>query len=177
MSTVLWTARRLAALLDAGNVLCLADDDQHAEAITAALEALCPEHAVVWLPSSDALPGDGAPASPSNVGARVAALRALHCGGQGADSPHLVCVLSGEAAGQSYPTAETCGQAPLKIALGDAIDAGAFADQLKDIGYFADDRVDEPGELAVRGDVIDVFPANARGPARIEIADGVIVAI
>lgn len=35
---------------------------------------------------------------------------------------------------------------------------------LEDIGYVADDRVGEPGEMAVRGDVVDVFPADAGLP-------------
>ena len=36
---------------------------------------------------------------------------------------------------------------------------------LEAIGYFADDRVDEPGEMALRGQVLDVFPADAGAAA------------
>jgi transcription-repair coupling factor (superfamily II helicase) len=48
---------------------------------------------------------------------------------------------------------------------------------LEDIGYFADERVDEPGEFALRGNVADIYPADLEGPYRIEIADDRIVAI
>jgi transcription-repair coupling factor (superfamily II helicase) len=44
-------------------------------------------------------------------------------------------------------------------------------------GYVVDDRVDDPGEAAIRGQVVDVFPAGALGPARIEHQDGCIVGI
>jgi transcription-repair coupling factor (superfamily II helicase) len=35
-------------------------------------------------------------------------------------------------------------------------------------GYILDERVDEPGEAAIRGEVIDIFPADAEGPFRLE---------
>jgi transcription-repair coupling factor (superfamily II helicase) len=177
MTHIAWTATRLAALLDAEDILYLADDDQSAEAVAAALTALCPDRPVVWLPSSDALPGDVAPASPANVGARVAALRALRRTGAAKDRPRLACVLSGEAAGHLYPEPDAFGLAPPRLALGDAIDVDAFAGVLAEIGYIADDRVDEPGEMAIRGEVVDIFPADAGRPARIDIADGRIAAI
>jgi transcription-repair coupling factor (superfamily II helicase) len=39
-------------------------------------------------------------------------------------------------------------------------------------GYVLDERVDEPGEAAIRGEVIDLFPADGEGPFRLELADG-----
>lgn len=66
----------LADLLVDGDILYLADDDQQAQAIYASLAVLMPGHPVVYLPSSDALPGDVTPASPANVGMRVAACTA-----------------------------------------------------------------------------------------------------
>ena len=66
---------------------------------------------------------------------------------------------------------------PPSLCVGDAIDVAALSATLEEIGYVIDDRVDEPGEMAVRGDVIDIFPADAGLPARIEIAAGRIGAI
>src|SRR5690606_12381372 len=40
-----------------------------------------------------------------------------------------------------------------------------------------DDRVDEPGEYAVRGQVLDLFPAAAPRPCRVEFEDGRVTAI
>lgn len=39
-------------------------------------------------------------------------------------------------------------------------------------GYFFDERVDEPGEVAIRGEVVDIFPADGELPFRLELADG-----
>ena len=44
-----------------------------------------------------------------------------------------------------------------------------FADTLRAIGYVDDDEADEPGTLARRGYVVDVFPADAGQPLRIEV--------
>lgn len=160
MSHILWTATRLAAQLESANVVYVADDDQHAHSITAALKALCPEHITVHLPSSDALPGDVAPASPANVGARVAALRAL-ADDERAEGVNVACILSGEAAAHRYPPPAAFGHAPPRLVPGKALAVDSFTATLEEIGYFADDRVDEPGEMAIRGEVIDIFPADA----------------
>ncbi|WP_223262649.1 TRCF domain-containing protein [Sphingobium sp. SCG-1] len=174
---LMWTATRIAALLDEQDVVYLADDDQQAEALASAVRGLCPGYPVFYLPSSDALPGDSSPASPANVGARISVLRALHITRQQIDDGHFACFMSGEAAARRYPPPEAFGDAPPRLAVGDAIVFEELRAELEDIGYFADDRVDEPGEMAVRGDVIDIFPSDAGMPARIEVTDGKISAI
>lgn len=163
--------------LRAGDILYLADDDQEADTLAAALAALVPDAGVVYVPSSDTLPGDRAPASPANIGHRVSALRALR--GLVVDDarPRLAVLMSGEAAARLYPPPSAFDAAPPTLRTGDAIDVAAFSDDMEALGYVTDDRVDEPGEVAVRGDVIDIFPADAGLPARIDVADGQITGI
>src|SRR4051812_2318967 len=67
-------AARLATYLDDGDVMFAAADATRGVAIARALAAMTPAE-VIFCPGSDALPGDEAPASPVNVGQRVAALR------------------------------------------------------------------------------------------------------
>ncbi|MFC3444037.1 hypothetical protein ACFOKF_23085 [Sphingobium rhizovicinum] len=77
MSVALGIGATALMLLDAlqnGDLLYLADDEQEAEAVADALMSFAPDDHVVFLPSSDTLPGDGAPSTPSNIGKRVAAL-------------------------------------------------------------------------------------------------------
>ena len=166
----------IAEALDEADVVYLADDEQQAEALASALAAIVP-NPVIHLPSSDALPGDTAPASPANIGRRVAALQRLRRAQGEADRPHLACILSGEAAAQRYAAPEQFDASPPVLTVGDAMDVEALAQELEQIGYCTDDRVDEPGEVAIRGEVIDVFPADAGGPVRIEVADGKVAAI
>ena len=172
-----FTAFRLARELAQEDVIFLADDDQQADALAAALRALLPGNLVLYLPSSDALPGDIAPASPSNAGKRVAALRALRDAQREPERQRIALILSGEAAARRYPAPVAFDSAPPTLRPGDPLDMEEFTAKIVELGYYPDDRVDEPGEMAVRGDVIDIFPADAGRPARIEIADGRIAAI
>jgi len=59
-----------------------------------------------------------------------------------------------------------------QVRLGDLLDPDSLAAMLEGIGYFHDDRIDEPGELAVRADLIDVFPPDTGVPLRIRLEEG-----
>jgi transcription-repair coupling factor (superfamily II helicase) len=157
---------------DKGSVAFLCDDEQHGEALAAALAAIAPGHEIVALPSSDALPGDSAPASPANIGLRVAALRKLRAIQTRNDGVRFACILSGEASARRYPSPEAFDGAPPTLRVGDAIELDIFAATLETLGYWPDERVDEPGEVAVRGEVVDLFPADLGQPVRVEIVDG-----
>ncbi|MFV0623944.1 TRCF domain-containing protein [Sphingomonas sp. ac-8] len=170
-------AAALAEALATQDLLFIAADEQRAERIAAALAALAPEAAVVHLPSSDAIPGDDAPPSAANVGRRVAALRRLRTLAEDGKRPRLACITTAEATVPLLPPVASFDAAPPALAVGDALDPEAFRADAEAIGYFTDDRVDEPGEVAVRGGVVDIFPADAPRPIRIEVAEGRIAAI
>ncbi|RZM37346.1 MAG: DEAD/DEAH box helicase [Sphingomonas sp.] len=162
--------------LGKGDVVCVATDDLRATEIAAIAAAFAPDALVVHLPSSDALPGDDAPASPANVGRRVAALRQLRAAMESNVHPVLL-VTTAEATAVRYPTPAMFDTAPPRLAVGAPMDVDAFSDIAAEIGYVVDDRVDEPGEIAVRGGVIDIFPADREHPVRIEFADGQITGL
>ncbi len=170
-------ATRLATALEQGDVLFIAADEQRAEAVAAALRCAAPDAQILHSPSSDALPGDTGAASPSNVGRRVAALRAARLAQGAKDRPALALITTAEAAASAYPPPSEFDRAPPALNIGESIDTATFAATLEEIGYFADDRVDEPGEMAVRGQVIDLFPADAQSPVRVELDEGRIIAI
>jgi transcription-repair coupling factor (superfamily II helicase) len=157
-----------------GDLLFAASDEQRAAAVAAIAAALAPDLNVVHLPSSDALPGDDAPASPGNIGRRVAALRLLR---RGPDAATVLLVTTAEATAVAYADPRAFDTAPPAIAVGDAIDLAAFAETAAAIGYIEDDRVDEPGEVAILGSVIDIFPADHDGPVRVVVTDGAVTAI
>ncbi|WP_354280618.1 helicase-related protein [Sphingomonas sp. PvP056] len=174
---IAYLATRIAEVLRKDDLIFLANDDQQAEAISCALEAVVARSRVYFVPSSDTLPGDVAPPSPANAGRRVAALHALRVAQSEKKRERIALILSGEAAARRYPAPPAFDRAPPTLRIGDAIDVVAFAPMIADLGYVADDRVDEPGEVAVRGEVIDIFPADAKRPARIDIVDGKITEI
>ncbi|WP_420137643.1 helicase-related protein [Sphingomonas sp.] len=167
---------RIAEAMQDSDILYVARDEQQADAIAAALRAITSQ-CVVHVPSSDALPGDDTPASPSNAGRRAAALRRLHISKDDAGRAPLACIASAEAIARLYPVPDSYAAAPPLLSPGATIDVPALSEHLLGVGYFTDDRIDEPGEIAVRGEVIDLFPADAELPVRIEIADGQVTAL
>lgn len=58
---------------------------------------------------------------------------------------------------------------PLAVHIGDAVDMAATVARLVESGYAETAVVEEPGTFARRGGVIDVYPAGASYPIRIEL--------
>jgi transcription-repair coupling factor (superfamily II helicase) len=131
----------------------------------------------IYCPGSDALPGEEAPASPANVGQRVAALRRLRLEQSAPERRRIACITTGEALGRLYPEPAAFDSAPPRVAAGDRVELPDLFDALLASGYVNDERVDEPGEVALRGQVLDIWPADAEQPLRIEVSDGRIDAI
>lgn len=153
----------------------LCDDEGQAEALAATLRALTGDDAVIFMPSSDQLPSDDAPASPANVGARLAALSRLRSSAQAGEA--TILVTSGEAAARRYPAPNTFDRQPPRLTIGDAIEDESFRALVAQLGYIEDDIVDEAGEVCFRGAVIDIFPADAGEPVRLELVEDKISAI
>lgn len=84
---------------------------------------------------------------------------------------------SGEGAARRYPPPTVFDERPPLLAVGDPIDLSAFRELAAHIGYVEDEVVDEPGEICLRGSVIDIFPADAGAPVRVEFDDGVITSL
>jgi transcription-repair coupling factor (superfamily II helicase) len=159
------------------DVIFVAADEPRAVEVTRAVQHGVPDALVLFCPGSDALPGDSAPPSPSNVGKRATALRQLRAASVNPARKRIALITTGEAAARLYAPPEKFEAAPPLIEVGQPIDLEAFAAKLRDIGYIDDDRIDEPGEVGVRGQVIDVYPADAGQPYRIEIHEGRIASI
>src|SRR5205085_4293870 len=127
---------------------------------------------VVVFPPWDCLPYDRAPPSREAMGRRMAALRQL----LGKGRPRVVVSVP-DALLQRVPPRGICGAASLTLRAGEAFEPEELSERLRRLGYVADERVDEAGEMAFLGQVIDVFPPAAGSPYRIEHEDGVIRAI
>ena len=151
----------------------VARDGRRLEEVAAILRALAPERTVAVYPEWDCLPFDRASPSRGVMGARAGVLRWL----TDRDALPDVLLTTAPALLQRVPPPETWGPAHVEIRVGDRLDPEALTAQLARLGYHLDDRVDEPGEVAIRGRTIDVFPAAAPLPCRIEHAEGRVTAI
>ena len=58
--------------------------------------------------------------------------------------------------------------APLSMVAGEEVDLDRLAHQLADLGYHRTDRVEARGEFAIRGGIVDVFPAQTDQPLRLD---------
>src|SRR6187402_3112587 len=128
----------VAALADActdGAALFIAQDEQRAQAIAAAMVAALPDAMIIHIPSSDALPGDRSLPSPANAGRRATAFHRLRQSrGRGS-----ICVATTfEAAIRLYPPPDAFDVAPPRLTIGDTIDVPALALELAEIGYLHD---------------------------------------
>lgn len=167
-------AIRIAQALANGDVLAIASSDYRARDIVAALRGAAPAVQIIFFPPSDALPGDTQPPTAANTGQRLSALRKAREAFKSPGRARLVCVTTAEAASELLPEPKVFDAALPRIRVRDRIDAQVFAKSIRELGYFEDDRVDEPAEYAIHGKVIDIFPADAAMPVRVELADGVV---
>ena len=156
----------------AGGAVHVARSEARAARLARAARALEPGLPVTLLPAWDCLPYDRSSPSRAVMGARMAALRALSARPGG---PGLV-LASLDAATQRLPPPEAL--AVIAFRRGDAFDPERVGRQLEALGYLLDERVDEPGEAALHGAVLDVFPAEEGAlPCRVEHAEGRIASI
>ncbi|CAN5444509.1 transcription-repair coupling factor [soil metagenome] len=100
---------------------------------------------------------------PHLVGLRIAALDAL-AGGE--DDP--VVVASAVALAETVPAAELRPEG-FTIRKGEEMDLELTAEQLVDAGYERCDQVEARGQFAIRGGILDVFPATEDRAARLEL--------
>ena len=95
----------------------------------------------------------------------LAALAELTHGGHGPGKPLILACLPGAL------TRETSGggaNGEFVVAEGDRINLRAAAEQLIAMGYASEALCEQPGEFALRGGILDVYPANAHQPLRLD---------
>ncbi|MGU3664295.1 DEAD/DEAH box helicase [Methylobacterium sp. A49B] len=163
----------LAFAAGPGPVVHVARDARRLEDLAATLRALDPDAQVAVYPEWDCLPFDHASPSRATMGARAAVMRWL----TDTDALPDFVLTTAPALVQRVPPPETWATARVTLRVGDTLDVAAATTDLKRLGYILDERVDEPGEIAVRGRTVEVFPAAAPRPCRIEHADGRVTAI
>ena len=141
-------------------LVCLLPDDADARDAAEAAGWFLGTQGVALFPSRGVSWGSGLEPPPHLVGERARALDVLAGGG-------LVCA-SAEAVAEGLPPA---GQRPktLRLRTGDEPGFEELAERLALAGYERVERVEERGQFAVRGGLIDVFPSTGREPLRIEL--------
>ncbi len=118
---------------------------------------------VLRLPSREALPWRRDERDPRAVGMRARALHALERGRP------VVVVASARSLMRRVPPQGSQLFEPLSAAPGDELDLDEAVCRLADMGYARVDSAEEPGDFAVRGGILDVYPSDGRHPVRVEL--------
>ncbi|KUP92562.1 transcription-repair coupling factor [Tritonibacter horizontis] len=165
-------ARLVLKELDRGGapVLHIARDDKRMEAMRAALRFFAPAVPVFVFPGWDCLPYDRVSPNADISAARMATLAALVHG-----MPQQFIVLTTlNAAMQRVPARTVLKEAAFSASVNSRIDEGALRNFLVRMGFSQSPTVMEPGDYAVRGGIIDIFPPGQSGPVRLDLFGDVL---
>jgi transcription-repair coupling factor (superfamily II helicase) len=144
--------------LERGLVVLLPEDADARDAAESVAWFLGDE-AVGLLPSRGVTWESGLAPPPHLVGERARALHVLAGGG-------LVCA-SARALAEGLPPADVRPE-PIELRPGLEPGVDGLTESLAFAGYVRIDRVDDRGQFAVRGGIVDIFPTTGREPLRVE---------
>ena len=151
-------------------VVHIARDDKRMEAMRAALAVLAPELVVLEFPAWDCLPYDRVSPNPELLARRMSTLAALSAGLSGA----FVLLTTLTAATQRIPAREVMQTASFVARVGDRVDEKQLKGFLARMGFSPVSTVAEPGDFAIRGGIIDIFPPGDCGPVRLDFFGDVL---
>ena len=144
--------------------LIVAGDDRSARDLAADLKAFLSPRLVRFYPARGVRYESHLAPPPHLVGLRVAALDAL------IDDTGAVVVTSAAALAEKVPDPELRPHG-FTIEKGGLLDLDEAADQLVACGYERVDQVEDRGQFAIRGDILDVYPATEERAVRCELFD------
>jgi transcription-repair coupling factor (superfamily II helicase) len=163
-----WLAADLARAVHGtgkgGRAVAIVADEAAMRALAETVPLFAPDVEVLNFPGWDCLPYDRASPALRVMAERLATLSALQAK---ADRPQLL-IPTASAASQRLLTPFRIRQLTRRIAEGERIEREALVSQLNALGYQRADTVAEHGEYAVRGSLIDVFPAGEELALRLD---------
>ncbi len=141
------------------SLTCLLAEDEEARDVAEAIGWYVGPATVALLPSRGVGAASGLEPPAHLVGERARALEVLAAGG-------LVCV-SARALAEGMPP-EHVRPDVIHLTPSDTRDLDTLVEELALAGYERVERVEERGQIAVRGGLVDVFPSTGREPLRVE---------
>ncbi|HEY8012155.1 MAG TPA: transcription-repair coupling factor [Rudaea sp.] len=160
-----------AARAHTGLIVAVTRDTHAAHTLETDLRAFTARHAaasaidVLHFPDWETLPYDLFPPHPEIVSQRIATLYRLPTTRRG------VLVVPASTLMQRLAPRSFIGGSSLVLALKQTLDLGTEQRRLEAAGYRNVPQVLEPGDFAVRGALLDIFPMGSAEPYRIELFD------
>jgi transcription-repair coupling factor (superfamily II helicase) len=148
----------------------VARDDKRAEAMARALAFFDPTMPVLRFPGWDCLPYDRVSPNPEVSAARMATLATLRRGFRGA----FILLTTLNAATQYVPPRDLLRASAFVATSGAASTRRTLRAFLVRMGFVQTPTVTEPGDYAVRGGIIDVWPPGEATPVRLDLFGDVL---
>ena len=164
----LLVARELAK--SGGPAVHVARDAGRMAAMEAALAFFAPDVPRISFPAWDCLPYDRVSPHADVSAARMATLAGLAQGIPG----RFILLTTLNAVTQRVPARAVLREASFTARVGDRIDVGALRAFLARMGFVQSPTVTEPGDFAVRGGIIDIYPPGEAGPVRLDLFGDVL---
>src|SRR5262245_47641904 len=154
----------------------MARDGQRLERLQDGLRFFAPEREVLVFPAWDCLPYDRLSPHPDIVAERLETLVRLAAPKKLGTQARIVLASVG-AALQKVPPRSLYAEAAIVLRKGQTVDVGWLTGFLGENGYGRSETVMEPGEFAVRGGLIDLFPPGTPEPLRLDLFGDTLDAI
>ena len=152
-------------------VVHVARDDKRLDAMRTALRVMAPQTVVLDLPAWDCLPYDRVSPNPEILSRRMSTLAAL--ASDGLTAP-FVLLTTMNAASQKLPARQVMRSASFVAQVGDRVDEGQLKSFLARMGFSPVSTVAEPGDFAIRGGIVDIYPPGDGGPVRLDFFGDVL---
>lgn len=146
-------------------VLTVSDNLYHAQQLGDDLGNILPEDQIHLFPAEETLAASAATSSPIYRGQRTEFLNALLHKQPG------IYVTSVSGLRRFLPGTDVMEKAVLNVQVGADFDLDQLEEQLVDMGFVREEMVARPGDFAVRGSIVDVYPLDTQYPVRIDFFD------
>ncbi len=156
-----------------GTVLHVTRDDARMARLAEALAFVMPEAEVLRFPAWDCLPYDRVSPNPALVSERIATLARLL---EKPTGPRIVLTTVNALVQRVPPRAAFAG-ASMDLTVSGQVKPEQLAQYLEANGYGRAGTVMEPGEYAMRGGIIDIFPSGEADPVRLDLFGDTIESI
>lgn len=137
------------------------------------LRQLMPGHLIVTLPAWDCLPYDRVSPNAVSIAARMTALSAL-CE---ESNRGIILLTAANALIQKLPPRDVVAKMSFNAVSGQVVDSDGLIDWAAGNGYLRVPTVRDAGEYAVRGGLVDLFPASEDAPLRFDFFGTVLESI
>ena len=158
-------AKALLPTLPARTLALVLRDDQALYRALAALAFFAPEIEALGLPAWDCLPYDRVSPHRDIVAWRIESLTRLQ---DLVPASGRIIVTTVNALVQRLPPREALWNDLLRLEKGQTLAPDALIERLRKSGYERVETASEPGEFAVRGGIVDLYPTGAEQPYRLD---------